>query len=141
MYLVCPHCQNPIEVVETPPPLEAVCRSCGMSFRVEGSTTTSGQAGQDEPATDAYQPMPSFMESEVATVPPRSVQPERALTARPGIPGYEILNELGRGGMGVVYQARQINLNRIVALKLILAGHLASEEEVQRFHLEAEAVA
>jgi serine/threonine-protein kinase len=54
---------------------------------------------------------------------------------------YELIQEIGRGGVGVVWRARQVSLNRPVAVKMISSGLLASEAQVKRFRLEAETVA
>ena len=78
----------------------------------------------------------------VATVKSdQSASHTKSTFAPPVIPGYEIVRELGRGGMGVVYLARHQQLKRLVALKMILAGAHAGPDALARFHREAEAVA
>lgn len=88
-----------------------------------------------------------FAESENEAIP-TITHPPSAADARSDRPlklryfgDYEVQQEIGQGGMGVIYQARQVSLNRIVALKMIRAGEFASNAEVQRFHQEAEASA
>ncbi|SFH80432.1 serine/threonine-protein kinase [Planctomicrobium piriforme] len=66
---------------------------------------------------------------------------DKKLRAPKRIASYEILDEIGRGGMGVVYKAQDLRLKRVVALKVILAGGHAGEVELARFQIEAEAVA
>ncbi len=90
-----------------------------------GKTSPLGASGNDDP----YATRADGAAAPVA----------RPVTAT--VPGYEIVSELGRGGMGVVYLARDVRLDRRVALKMILAGEHAGGEEIQRFRSEARAIA
>ncbi|HEY7155654.1 MAG TPA: protein kinase [Gemmataceae bacterium] len=87
--------------------------------------------------------LPHEQSADVCDAPTVVANPSRAAEEAPAVevPGYEIFDVLGRGGMGVVYKARQISLNRIVALKMILSGEHANPHTLSRFYTEARAVA
>ena len=112
------------------------------------------ESGEEPTAGDYHDRFPddlNFVEEAFSELrrkgePARSASPSGSdsdyeLGAARQVGDYQLIEELARGGMGVVYKARQLSLNRMVALKMILAGQFATEAEVRRFLVEAEAVA
>jgi tRNA A-37 threonylcarbamoyl transferase component Bud32 len=115
--LNCPHCQNPIAIVDDLTEDEVICPSCNSTFRLD---------------RDVKGDSPIFVDTKIGTVPADKL---------PRLGKFDLLEETGRGSFGIVYRARDTELDRIVAVKVQRSGTFATQEDEDRFVREARSVA
>jgi serine/threonine protein kinase len=117
---------------------EGCCPACGFQPPHAIQEDQKSQTAEPGISPPTIAPSAYGTNDEASTVPPLPAHGYYSTTI---VPNYEILEELGQGGLGVVYRARHLHLKRIVALKMIRAGIHAQVEDRIRFRTEAEAVA
>lgn len=122
------------------------CPSCGCGIQVldDASLRVHGQFAKGDTIaapSDVGGAPPSIAAIAAAAAPAADLPPPPQQQAESPIPGYKVLEELGRGGMAVVFKARQISLDRIVALKIMAERLAADPDFVKRFEREAKALA
>jgi serine/threonine protein kinase len=130
----CPGCRALVRIPREPVPREPVTIAPKSSPRVP---TPAPKGRQEKPAAKTD----DGISKEITAGSGEMRTSQTAEVRAGGVPGYELLEEIGRGGMGVIFKARQLQPRRLVALKMILAGEYAGAETVARFKAEAEAVA
>jgi WD40 repeat protein/serine/threonine protein kinase/tetratricopeptide (TPR) repeat protein len=145
--MICSHCHQIVDTVVASSTGEVRCPRCGGACASDGEPTGTWGPDATQPPRRAHSP-PTEPPGSVADDPGRTAAfiPSRTASegtdpAWPAVPGYSVLEELGSGGMGVVYLARQESLNRLVALKMIREAAQALPENRDRFGAEARAVA
>src|SRR5262245_48948945 len=115
-------------------PAQLVTCVCGRQWQWQSSTPPPADLRTVCPACSATgQNTAAYQQGEQATA---ATPPQPAAGPFPAVPGFEVLEEINRGGMGVVYKARQLGLQRIVALKVIHPERLRHPEIMSRFQRE-----
>ena len=132
----CPNCKHIGRLIDahasTRDDARVACPRCGALIDTLAIKAAEDKTECETPSTPSAERIKDICDQTIDW---------KSHSALPLIPGYELIREIGRGGMGVVYRARCVRLNRAVALKMILSGPFSSSDQLGRFRTETQAVA